>query len=74
MTLGPFDAAFAGLWWRYGALPRWVESLHARLDGGSTHEVPKNFPTRDEAIAAISARNAQWRKGPYYWAVTCELD
>jgi demethylmenaquinone methyltransferase/2-methoxy-6-polyprenyl-1,4-benzoquinol methylase len=45
------------------------------LDDGSAHEVLKNFPTRDEAFAAIGprARNAQWHTWPYYWAATYEL-
>jgi SAM-dependent methyltransferase len=46
------------------------------LDDGSTHEVLKNFPTRDVAFAAIGprARNAQWHASwTHYWALTYEL-
>jgi demethylmenaquinone methyltransferase/2-methoxy-6-polyprenyl-1,4-benzoquinol methylase len=45
------------------------------LDDGSTHEVVKNFPTRDEAFAAIGprARSAQWHSWTHYWALTYEL-
>jgi SAM-dependent methyltransferase len=111
---GPFDAAFAGFWWshvRRAELPRWLETLHARLlpgarvvfidnryvegsnhpitctdadgntcqqrtlDDSSAHEVLKNFPTRDEAVAAIGsrARQPQWHTWPHYWALTYEL-
>jgi SAM-dependent methyltransferase len=111
---GPFDAAFAGFWWshvRRADLPRWLETLHARLapgahvvfidnryvegsnhpitrtdadgntyqqrtlDDGSTHEVLKNFPKREDAFAAIGprARNAQWHAWTHYWALTYEL-
>jgi SAM-dependent methyltransferase len=46
-----------------------------RLDDGSMHEVLKNFPTREEALAALGmqARNVQWHTWPHYWALTCEL-
>ncbi len=42
------------------------------LDDGSTHEVLKNFPTREQVIAAIgpSAHDAQWHKWTHYWALT----
>jgi hypothetical protein len=45
------------------------------LSDGSTHEVLKNFPARDEAVAAIGprARNAQWVAWTHYWALTYEL-
>lgn len=41
------------------------------LDDGSTHEVLKNFPTADEAIAALGprARDPQWVTWPHYWAL-----
>lgn len=41
------------------------------LDDGSTHEVLKNFPTADEAIAALGprARDPQWRAWAHYWAL-----
>jgi ubiquinone/menaquinone biosynthesis C-methylase UbiE len=43
-----------------------------RLDDGSAHEVLKNFPTREQALAAIGAntRNAQWQQWTHYWALT----
>src|SRR5207247_2655785 len=42
------------------------------LDDGSTHEVLKNFPSRDEAIAAIGpeAREPQWIEHPHYWILS----
>ena len=47
-----------------------------RLDDGSTHEVLKNFPTREQAIAAIGphTRNAQWQQWTHYWSLRCELN
>ena len=41
------------------------------LDDGSTHEVLKNFPTPDQAIAALGprARDAQWVDWTHYWAL-----
>ena len=46
-----------------------------RLDDGSAHEVLKNFPTREQALAAIGphTRNAQWHQWTHYWAVSYEL-
>ena len=46
-----------------------------RLDDGSVHEVLKNFPTRDEALAAIGprARIAQWIDHEHYWVLSYEL-
>ena len=46
-----------------------------RLDDGSAHEVLKNFPTREQAIAAIGphTRNAQWQQWTHYWSVSYEL-
>jgi SAM-dependent methyltransferase len=45
------------------------------LDDGSTHEVLKNFPTREQAMAAIgpNTRNAQWHQWTHYWSLTYEL-
>ena len=45
------------------------------LDDGSVHEVLKNFPTRDEAAAALGmrARHADWIEHPHYWALSYEL-
>ena len=42
------------------------------LDDGSAHEVLKNFPTREHALAAIGSRtlHAQWHQWPHYWALT----
>jgi SAM-dependent methyltransferase len=42
------------------------------LDDGSVHEVLKNFPTREQAIAAVGprARNTQWHQWTHYWALT----
>lgn len=41
------------------------------LDDGSRHEVLKNFPTADEAIAALGprARDPQWTVWTHYWAL-----
>ncbi|MCC6850780.1 MAG: class I SAM-dependent methyltransferase [Comamonadaceae bacterium] len=46
-----------------------------RLDDGSTYEVLKNFPTRDEALALLGprARRPQWRAWTHYWALEYEL-
>lgn len=45
------------------------------LDDGSVHEVLKNFPTPEEAIARLGprARHAQWRAWEHYWALVYEL-
>ena len=45
------------------------------LDDGSTHEVLKNFPTPDQAIAALGqrARDAQWVDWTHYWALRYTL-
>ncbi len=47
-----------------------------RLDDGSTHEVLKNFPTREQALAAIGsqARSAQWHQWAHYWSLAYELN
>lgn len=41
------------------------------LDDGSRHEVLKNFPSADEAIAALGprARDPQWTVWTHYWAL-----
>lgn len=45
------------------------------LDDGSTHEVLKNFPTAEQAIAALGprARDAQWVAWTHYWALRYTL-
>ena len=42
------------------------------LDDRSTHEVLKNFPTADQAIAALGphVRDPQWTVWPHYWALS----
>ena len=39
------------------------------LADGSSHEVLKNFPTKDEVMALLagSATNIEWRQLDYYW-------
>jgi demethylmenaquinone methyltransferase/2-methoxy-6-polyprenyl-1,4-benzoquinol methylase len=46
-----------------------------RLDDGSSHEVLKNFPTRDEALALLAgaARHAEWVEHPHYWTLRYQL-
>ncbi len=46
-----------------------------RLDDGSTHEVLKNFPTREQAFAALGvrARAPQWIAHAHYWVLAYEL-
>ncbi len=46
------------------------------LDDGSVHEVLKNFPHRDEALAAIGprARQAQWIAHEHYWVLAYTID
>ncbi len=45
------------------------------LDDGSVHEVLKNFPTREQAFAAIGprARDAEWLDFEHYWALSYTL-
>jgi len=45
------------------------------LDDGSQHEVLKNFPTRDEAVAALGARarDIEWTAHPHYWVLSYRL-
>jgi SAM-dependent methyltransferase len=42
------------------------------LDDGSVHEVLKNFPTRDEALARLCprARDAEWIAHEHYWVLS----
>jgi SAM-dependent methyltransferase len=42
------------------------------LDDGTAHEVLKNFPTRDEAIARLGprARDVEWIAHPHYWVLS----
>jgi SAM-dependent methyltransferase len=46
------------------------------LDDGSAHEVLKNFPTRDEAFAALGprARRPTWIEHQHYWLLAYELN
>jgi len=45
------------------------------LDDGSEHEVLKNFPTRDEALAQLGprARDAEWIEHAHYWVLVYQL-
>jgi demethylmenaquinone methyltransferase/2-methoxy-6-polyprenyl-1,4-benzoquinol methylase len=45
------------------------------LDDGSTHEVLKNFPTVDQAFAALGprARDPRWTDHTHYWVLSYEL-
>jgi demethylmenaquinone methyltransferase/2-methoxy-6-polyprenyl-1,4-benzoquinol methylase len=45
------------------------------LDDGSTHEVLKNFPRADEAVAALGprARDPRWDEGSHYWTLSYTL-
>ena len=47
------------------------------LDDGSVHEVLKNFPTAEQAIAILGprarARAPQWLAHPHYWILSYEL-
>jgi SAM-dependent methyltransferase len=42
------------------------------LDDGSVHEVLKNFPTRDEAVARLGPRahDAEWIAHEHYWVLS----
>jgi SAM-dependent methyltransferase len=46
-----------------------------RLGDGSEHEVLKNFPTREEALAALgaAARDAEWIEHRHYWLLAYRL-
>jgi demethylmenaquinone methyltransferase/2-methoxy-6-polyprenyl-1,4-benzoquinol methylase len=45
------------------------------LDDGSVHEVLKNFPTAEQAIARLGPRahSAQWHAWEHHWALVYEL-
>ncbi len=45
------------------------------LDDGSVHEVLKNFPSRDQAFAALGprARDPQWIEFDHYWVLRYTL-
>jgi demethylmenaquinone methyltransferase/2-methoxy-6-polyprenyl-1,4-benzoquinol methylase len=45
------------------------------LDDGSVHEVLKNFPTRDEAVARLGprARDVEWIAFDHYWVLSYRL-
>jgi demethylmenaquinone methyltransferase/2-methoxy-6-polyprenyl-1,4-benzoquinol methylase len=45
------------------------------LDDGSVHEVLKNFPSREQTLAALGpcARNPQWIEHVHYWIVSYTL-
>ncbi len=45
------------------------------LDDGVVHEVLKNFPTRDQAFAALGTRatNPEWIDFEHYWVLSYEL-
>ena len=47
-----------------------------RLDDGSTHEVLKNFPTREDSFSVLGPRaaNAEWIEYPHYWVLSYELN
>lgn len=47
-----------------------------QLDDGSTHEVLKNFPTREQALAVLGPRahETEWIEYPHYWLLTYELN
>ena len=46
-----------------------------RLDDGSVHEVLKNFPTREAALAALGARarDPRWTEVRHYWLLSYTL-
>lgn len=50
-----------------------------RLDDGSTHEVLKNFPTREQALAVLAGIDgvdpdtARWTGHVHYWVLDYEL-
>jgi SAM-dependent methyltransferase len=65
---------------------RWSTPLHRtdadgntyqwrELDDGSRHEVVKNFPTPEEAAAALGPRahDLQWTAGEHYWVLDYRL-
>jgi demethylmenaquinone methyltransferase/2-methoxy-6-polyprenyl-1,4-benzoquinol methylase len=46
------------------------------LDDGTVHEVLKNFPSREEALARLGsrARDARWAAHAHYWVLSYQLD
>ncbi len=46
-----------------------------RLDDGSTHEVVKNFPGRDEVLASLGAgvEQVRWTACGHYWVLAYDL-
>jgi SAM-dependent methyltransferase len=46
-----------------------------RLDDGSVHEVLKNFPLRDDAVARLGprARSVEWIEHTHYWLLSYTL-
>jgi len=46
------------------------------LDDGSSHEVLKNFPTREQAIAVLGPRahSLQWAEHGHYWTLSYRLN
>ena len=48
---------------------------HRALDDGSAHEVLKDFPSRDEAIAQLGprARDVEWIEHAHYWVLSYTL-
>ncbi|EGJ12441.1 class I SAM-dependent methyltransferase [Rubrivivax benzoatilyticus] len=46
-----------------------------RLDDGSEHEILKNYPTREEAVAAAGtrARDLLWTEREHFWVLTYTL-
>ena len=46
-----------------------------RLADGSVHEVLKNFPRRDEAMAALGPRacEIEWSESPHFWQLSYRL-
>lgn len=46
-----------------------------KLDDGSVHEVLKNFPTREQAVAMLGARarRPEWIEYEHYWILSYQL-
>lgn len=46
------------------------------LDDGSVHEVLKNFPTREQAVAMLGPRahSPQWAEHGHYWTLSYRLN
>lgn len=71
-------ACGTGWWTPHGArdCTHWLATdLNRTLDDGSVHEMLKNFPTRDEAFAAIGARarKPEWIAYDHYWVLNYQL-